>query len=225
GRALWWSGRGDVAAPALTRDLDLRAVKTATLTYAAWYDVEDGYDYGYVELSSDGGQTWTTLAAPGTTAANPNGNNLGHGYTAHSGGGSDSSVWVQERVDLSPYAGKAVQLRFQYVTDDGYNADGFALDDIAVPEIGYRDDAETPGANGWRAQGWVHVTPTLPERFVVQIITYAANGTSSVTVLPLDAANHGSLTLPTGSSGRTVLVVAPLAPQTTQVGHYRVVVR
>ena len=224
GRALWWSGRGDVAAPALTRDLDLRAVKTATLTYAAWYDVEDGYDYGYVELSSDSGQTWSTLAAPGTTAANPNGNNLGHGYTGHSGGGSDTSAWVQEQVDLSPYAGKAVQVRFQYVTDDGYNADGFAIDDIAVPEIGYRDDAETPGAGGWQAQGWVHVTPTLPERFIVQIITYAANGTPSVTAMPLDAANHGSLTFP-ATSGRAVLVVAPLAPQTTQVGHYRVAVR
>jgi len=94
-----------------------------------------------------------------------------------------------------------------------------------VPEIGYQDDAETPGAGGWQPQGWVHVTPTLPERFIVQVITYAANGTPSVTPLPLDAANHGSLTLPSGTNGRAVLVVAPLAPQTTQVGHYRVNVR
>lgn len=223
GHGLWWSGRGDVSAPSLTRALDLRNTKAATLTYWTWYDTEADYDYGYVETSTDGGQTWATLPAPATTDTNPNGNNLGHGYTGESGG-SPATAWIEQRVDLSAYAGKAIQIRFAYVTDDGYNADGFAIDDIAVPEIGYKDDAEAPGASGWQAAGWVHVDPTLPQQWVVRLITTAADGTPHVDTLPLDAANHGSLPIP-ATTDRAVLMVAPLAPETTQPGHYRVTIR
>ncbi|HUS14593.1 MAG TPA: hypothetical protein VM536_06185 [Chloroflexia bacterium] len=221
GRAFWWSNRGDVSAPALTRAFDLSAVKTATLSYWTWYDIEEDYDYAFAEVSTDNGQTWDTLAGPNTRDTNPNGNNLGHGYTGVSGRG-DTPAWVQESLDLSAYAGKPILLRFQYVTDDGVNLQGFAVDDLRIPEIGYRDDAETPGAQGWTAEGFVHVDPVLPEAFSVVLISYAADGTPRVTPVALDAANHGQLTLAEGTTGRAVLLVAPLAPSTTELGHYRV---
>ena len=191
---------------------------TATLSFWAWYDLEDGYDYAYAEASSDGGQTWDTLAGPATTADNPNGNNLGHGYTGHSGGGA-APVWIQEQVDLRAYAGKRILLRFQSVTDESLSLQGFAVDDIRIPEIGYSDDAEAPGANGWTAEGFVHADPTLPQQYTIALITAPAGGPPNVSFLTLDARNAGQWTVPAG--GRATLMIAPMAPSTTLPAHYR----
>ena len=50
-------------------------------------------------------------------------------------------------VDLTPYAGSEVLVRFEYVTDDAVNGRGLCLDDFAIDEIGWADDAESDG--GW----------------------------------------------------------------------------
>jgi hypothetical protein len=222
GQGLWWSNRDDVSASSLTHRFDLRGVPRATLSYWTWYAIEDGYDYAYAEISTDGGQTWTTLRGAGTTSANPNGNNLGEGYTGNSGGGG-APAWVQEQIDLTPYVGKEIQVRFQYITDDGLNLQGFAVDDVSIPEIGFQDDAEAPGANGWTAAGFVHVDPVLPQRFAVALIRYAANGTPSVEMVPLDGENRGQVAL--NGANRAVLMVAPLAPATVQPGQYQLTVK
>jgi hypothetical protein len=222
GQGLWWSNRDDVSAASLTHSFDLRSVSRATLSYWTWYAIEDGYDYAYAEISTDGGQTWTTLRGAGTTSDNPNGNNLGQGYTGNSGGG-ETPAWVQEQIDLTPYAGKEVQVRFQYVTDDGLNLQGFAVDDIRIPEIGFQDDVEAPGANGWTAEGFVQVDPVLPQRFVVALIRYGPDGAPSVEMVPLDGQNRGQVALK--GAQRAVLMVAPLAPATTQPGRYQLTVK
>ncbi len=41
-------------------------VSTPALTFTAWYEIEDGYDYGFVEASTDGGTTWTALEGSNT---------------------------------------------------------------------------------------------------------------------------------------------------------------
>ena len=35
-----------------------------------------------------------------------------------------------EEVDLSQFAGKKVQIRFEYITDAAINGEGFLLDDV-----------------------------------------------------------------------------------------------
>ena len=52
---------------------------------------------------------------------NPSGNSYGWGYTGSTGD------WIQERVDLSQFAGQKVQIRFEYVTDAAVNEEGFLL--------------------------------------------------------------------------------------------------
>jgi bacillopeptidase F (M6 metalloprotease family) len=79
------------------------------------FDLEKDYDYLYVTVSEDG-QSWKILKTPSGTDKNPSGNSYGWGYTGLSGSGK-SAEWVQESVDLSEFAGKKVQLRFEYVTD------------------------------------------------------------------------------------------------------------
>src|SRR5205823_14039491 len=149
--AMWWSDRADGLDSTLTRTVDLRAATSPTLSFWTWYEIEKDYDYGYVAVSTDGGAHWTTLAAPATTRDDPNGDNLGNGFTDVSGGGR-APVWIQQQVDLSAYAGKEVQLRFEYVTDGALSLHGMALDDITISGGVLSDDAESD--NGWQASGF-----------------------------------------------------------------------
>ena len=129
---VWWSNRGDDDDSTLTRTVDLTQVPTATLTFSTWYNIENGYDYVYVEASTDGGRHWQILPGQHTNSNDKSGNAYGPGWTGKSGGG-DTPAWIQEQVDLTPFAGKQIQLRFEYVTDDAVNGPGFLLDNIAIP--------------------------------------------------------------------------------------------
>src|SRR5436309_1632530 len=74
--------------------------------------------------------------------------------------------WIQESVDLTPYAGQKVMVKFQQITDEVYTAPGFAIDNIEIPEIGFSDDVEN-GDNGWVAKGFVRFDNILPQHFIV----------------------------------------------------------
>ena len=134
----------------------------ATLTFDTWYDMEDGWDYGYVAASTDGGTTWKTLTGQHTTTKNPVGSAYGQGYTGKSSG------WVAESVDLGAYAGKKILLRFELINDDATNLTGFAVDNISIPATGFTDRADGP--NGWTAEGFNRVEGPLAQKFIVQVI-------------------------------------------------------
>ncbi|TMB70644.1 MAG: hypothetical protein E6J43_01455, partial [Chloroflexi bacterium] len=142
----WWANRGDSIDTKLTREFDLTKVTSATLRFSTWYDIEYGWDYAYVSASTDGGKTWQALPATDSTDFNPVEAAYGPGYTGQSG------KWVQEEVNLAAYAGKKVLVRFEYVSDDATSLTGFVVDNIEVPELGYRDTADTPG--DWTADGF-----------------------------------------------------------------------
>lgn len=173
GSHVWFSYPADESAVTLTRALDLTAVSQATLTFWTWYDLENGWDYGYTAVSTDNGQNWHIIPATTTTTENPQGNNLGAGLTGISGGGQQP-VWVQQTADLSPFAGQPILLRFMVVTDTAVHHTGLLIDDIAVPEIGFFDNVEQSDS-GWQAAGVVRVTPKLPQRFIVQMILFGQN--------------------------------------------------
>ena len=73
------------------------------------------------------------------------------------------------------YAGKEIQLRFEYVTDGALNLHGMAIDDIAITGL-LNDDAESD--NGWKAEGFVRSTNIVAQRFAVQLLRFTGNGTS-----------------------------------------------
>ena len=214
----WWSVRGDEGDTTLTRAFDLRNLRTATLETWMWYDLEADYDYAYVEISGDGGQTWDILSNGNTTLTNPSGTSYGPAFSGKSGGG-DMAVWTKETFDLTRYAGQPVLVRFEVVTDDAVNRPGLSLDDISIPELGYHTDVET-GADGWQAAGWARVTDSVPQRYLVQVITLGHQ--TRVQRLQLDEQMQGTLTLkaPERGAGRAVLVVSALAPVTTESAVY-----
>ncbi|MCX6032407.1 MAG: immune inhibitor A [Chloroflexi bacterium] len=218
GKSSWWSNRGDDSDATLTRAFDLRGVKSATLAFSAWYDVEDGWDYAYVAVSTDGGVKWQLQRGKYTTDKNPEGNAFGPGWTGISGGGR-APQWVQEQVDLTAFAGKQILLRFEYVTDDAVNGPGFMVDDVAIPELSYSDGGEN-GAGGWDAAGWVLTDNRLAQRWLVQLVEIGSN---KITVerLAVGADGRGQLDVADlGKLDKAVLIISGLAPVTTEAAKY-----
>ena len=213
GDYLWWSNQGDSIDSTLTRRFDLSGVSQATLTFKLWHDIEAHFDYAYVEASGDGGATWDILSGAHTSDEDLLGQSFGPAYTGRIGGGA-TARWVEESVDLAPYAGGEALVRFEYVTDEGSNNAGFAIDDISIPEIGFFDDSEEDAA--WLAEGFVRTDNLVPQRFAVLLITLGDE--PSVLEMPLDAENRGQAPLPSGE--QTVLVVAAMAPVTTVAAEY-----
>ncbi len=212
GRYAFWSHRADETVTALTRAFDLTGLTTATLTYRAWWDIEEYYDYAYLQISANGGETWTILRAPSSTDEDPNSASFGWGYTGASRG------WRDETVDLSAYAGQQVLVRFEYVTDTALNNPGLLVDDIALPELDYRADFEQD-EGGWEAQGFVRMDNVLPQRFILQLIRQSEAGTT-VERVPLDGGNRGQLPVTVAPGETVTLVVSGATRFTTESAEY-----
>lgn len=218
GQYQWWSNRSDESDAKLTRAFDLTGLQQATLQAWMWYDLEIDYDYAYVEVSADGGETWAILANAHTVTTNPSDSSYGPALTGKSGG-DGGPAWVQERFDLTPYAGQQVLIRVEVVTDEELNHPGLCLDDVTIPELGYAHDAESSD-DGWLAEGFVRVTDQVPQQFLVQMISIGDE--TRVERITLDDLCHGTMTV-TGlgqSVDRAVLVISALAPATTEPAPY-----
>jgi hypothetical protein len=218
GTMMWWSNRADESDTRLTRAFDLTGVSSATLNFWTWYYIEDLWDYGYIMVSTDNGASWAVLETPLTTSEDPHSNAYGPGYTGQSGG------WVQESLDLTPFAGQPILVRFEYITDDAVTQPGLILDDISIPEVGFSDDFEN-GVGDWVSEGWLLMDNVLPQDFVVQLVQ-TSNTTAPVTRWLSrgdDAQGEWEIMLG-GAYGDAVLVVAGLAPVTTESADYTVIV-
>jgi len=158
-----WSNRGDESDMTLSREFDFTQIKKPiSLQYWTWYDVERDYDYLYL-IASEDDEHWKILKTPSCTVSNPTGANYGCGYSGKSNG------WIQETVDLSQFAGKKVTLQFEYITDLAVNGEGFLLDDVAIPELGYKTDFEND-LGGWLANGFVRIQNQLLQKYLVTLI-------------------------------------------------------
>ncbi len=208
----WWSNSGDSIDSTLFRRVELPMGATATLQYEVWFEIEEDWDYIYVEVSVDGGQTWRIIETPATSPENPIGNGFGPGYTGDSGG------WLKESVDLSPYAGEDLWVRFQYITDDAVNANGACFRDLSIERPGAAAGITADGL-AWESRGFVFTDNLVRQEFQVQLITTGVE--PQVRRLNLDANNAGELTvLPPGDGERLIVAVGSLAEKTRQPAGY-----
>ena len=204
----WWSNTGDSIDSRLTREYDLSGLTSASLRFQTWFQTELGWDYAYVAASRDGGQTWEALPGGHTTDYDPVGTAYGPGYTGDSNG-----EWLQEEIDLTPYAGGKVLLRFEYVTDDAANARGFAVDNIEIPELASADGADT--GSGWQAEGFRRIEGPLAQRFVVQVVERGDKNV--VRLLEPGPGNRLEVAL----DGPATIIVAAVTEGTTESASYR----
>ena len=222
GSYAFWSNKGDESDMTLTHTFDFtNTTGPISMNFHTWYDLEKDYDYLYVTVSEDG-QNWKILRTLSGTDQDPSGNSYGWGYNGLSGGGRNAT-WIEENVDLSDYAGKNVQVRFEYVTDAAVNGEGFLLDDISIPQINYFSDFETD-QGGWEPSGWVRIQNTLPQTFRLALIT--SGNTTNVEYIPLSTGNTADIALNLGGDvNEATLMVAGTTPFTRQEADYQLEVK
>jgi len=163
GKYYYWSNAGNESGMRLSREFDLTEISgPVELSYWVWYDIEEDYDYLYVNVSEDG-KNWQVLETPSCTSEDPTGSNLGCGYNGKSAG------WIEEIIDLGDYAGKKITVEFEYITDASVNGEGFLIDDVRLKVINFSDDFEINDGK-WIAEGFVRIENSLPQIFGVSVI-------------------------------------------------------
>lgn len=95
----------------MTPEISLAGYAGAALRFMDWYKFENNFDYGYLQISTNGGSTWTDLR-PRVTNQN--------------------SGWTRVTINLDAYAGANIRLRWRYTTDGSVTRAGWYVDDVAV---------------------------------------------------------------------------------------------
>ncbi len=91
------------------------------------------YDAGNLEVSTNGGTTWTQITAGLLTDPYDglvDGGNVALG--GRQGWCGDPADWTKSVVDLAPYAGQTIRLRFRLGSDTGTGREGWYIDDVEV---------------------------------------------------------------------------------------------
>ncbi len=90
--------------------IDLDGYTNITLEFYDWYEIEDGYDYVYLQIYDDDTWTWHTIAS----------------FTGN------QQSWTHKSYDLSSYAGKSIRIRWLLDSDSSVRYDGYYLDDVVL---------------------------------------------------------------------------------------------
>ncbi len=148
-------------------EFDLTHAYEAILKWDQNFSFADSYpdDYGVVEISTDGGNTWKALLI----------------VQGNSGG-----AWGHSEIDISEYAGGdvPVKIRFRFISD-GSNVDyGWLIDNVSIegkvdyiaPTITATLDPATPDGNAGWYRSPVTVTLTASDNVKVAAIYYRIDG-------------------------------------------------
>ncbi len=113
----------------------------AQLTFwSKWFlDPSGNGDKGQVEVSTDGGSSWTRLAMgyPDTSSKTGDACGLPAGQKYFAG---LNTTWTQFTANLNAYAGMTVRFRFRISTDATTTGEAWSIDDLAVTNV------QTPSA-------------------------------------------------------------------------------
>ena len=179
----------------------------AILDFWTCYEIEEDWDFGYVEVYDRDTELWYTLPGINTVSDtgfndktdNPNcpgdADDWGLEPTGYSEAGEwnaftgSSGGWYQEIMDLSRFAGHTIDLYFTYWTDPYTLEAGWYIDDIQITDTLLIDDVEA-GPGGWIAnEGWVRDNYVHDNDFELNLITitnfFEAGGTLSGTTTDL----------------------------------------
>lgn len=152
----------------------------ATLNFMTFYEIEGDYDYGYVEVYDQDTGEWYTLDAPGTVdyvahgQDNPNTPDEREPTTYETAGrwhafDGNSGGWIPVSMDLSLFAGHAIDLYFTTWQDGAFTLQMMYVDEISIPEIGFFDGVEG-GEGNWTSTGWYVTDGILDNGWSVTVI-------------------------------------------------------
>ncbi|MBD3168388.1 MAG: T9SS type A sorting domain-containing protein [candidate division Zixibacteria bacterium] len=104
----------------LTTDIDLSGYPGARVQFWTKYDLENGFDSVYFDISTDGGTNWQRIKKYNGEGVN----------------------WYISSVDIGGFVGQSVRFRFILDSDGAYEVDGMYVDDFAV--VGEDTDTSPP---------------------------------------------------------------------------------
>ena len=152
------------------REVSVPAGPTPNLTFSALWNEEEGWDFGFVQVSTDGGETYESVACTDTTTetnadALPTAQDNVPGFTGFSAG------WRPQTCSLAAYAGQSVLLAFRAFNDpaalgqDTSIRAGFWVDDVRVGT--FTSDGST--LSGWKS--FSETRPTTVAGYTVYIVS------------------------------------------------------
>ncbi|HYY74736.1 MAG TPA: choice-of-anchor J domain-containing protein [Gaiellaceae bacterium] len=195
--AALYSGSGDNLDRSIVREVEVPA-GAASLSFDTMYETEDHWDYGFVQVSTDGGESYTSISCPGMNS-DPDPGAIAAIQENVPGFSGSSGGWTTVTCDLSAYAGQTVLLSFRYITDPAVTLPGWWVDNVSVGGTVLSDGSSL---DGW--QSLTQVNPVEVDDFTVQLVAWDARGKQvTVSTLPLDEAHDGSLT--GGALNRSIL--------------------
>ena len=107
--------------------ISLTDILGATLEFDTQWDIENDWDYGQIQISTNNGTTWISLQGlytnPGVGSFQPNGEPLYDGTQL---------AWVHETIDISNYVNQNITIRFYFRSDGYVTADGWYVDNIKI---------------------------------------------------------------------------------------------
>ncbi len=174
---------------------------TLTLNFMTLFEIEDDWDYAYVEVHDLITNEWVTLNDPSARMwiyneitevydyapmrdyvlngqDNPN-TPAGREPTDYEAAGAwfgftgDSDGWIPISMDLTPFAGHEIELHFRLWQDGAFTLMNMFVDDISIPEIGFFDDVES-GVDGWTPNGWVVSDGIFPNGWDMIVFDFKA---------------------------------------------------
>lgn len=120
-----------------------------TLTLVTKYSTEVLYDYGFVQVSTDGGNTWVSLSNAYTTSSHAS--DAMPAIVAYlpglNGKSSGYPNWMTMTFDLTAYAGQTVRIGFRYMTDPATLGPGWYIQDAQVSGASMTLTPAYPGAD------------------------------------------------------------------------------
>ncbi len=97
-------------------DLTGSAGKLLVVSWRQFFDTEEGYDFGAVEVSNDNGATWSAVQSDEALT-----------------GVVSAPGWMRRQAFVdATFATGAFRLRFRFTADETYQFDGWAIDDVAI---------------------------------------------------------------------------------------------
>jgi hypothetical protein len=192
-----YSGAGNDRDEAIVKEVAVPTGAGAAVTFDALWNEELGWDFGFVQVSTDGGLTYQSVACTDTTTdhdpdALPTAVANVPGFTGYSG------AWKPETCSLSAYAGQTVLLAFRTFNDPATLGQstaippGFWIDNVSVGGTSLSDGTSL---DGWKS--FSETRPTTVAGFTVYVVSMnTSKKKDAITVKELPLTSGFSISTP-----------------------------
>lgn len=179
-------------AATLQFSFDLGLGAASQLVFTHFYDTEEAWDGGLVEISIDNGKTWSDLGDHFTTNGYNNTIfNSKPGFSGNSGG------FITSEIDLSAYDGQLAMIRFLMNCDQYVGGNGWYIDDVFIAGLNrYVPNIATSSTDQFNTSGRL----TTPTKILKESGTFVVTS-SHIDANCFDSADGSATVIASGGSG------------------------